>query len=382
MNTRITCLLLFVIAHASATAAPKFPLTLYAAGNALTWSPDGKILASSDAQTIGGKFVIQLLLWDAVGWGREPKERITGDFSQLFFIDPDDSNRLGLIFRPDVGKPSQIGILNLKRPKDKPRIIGQKNGDPVAQPGSPHWSPDGKQIAFHRGGEISIVDTVSGDIRHTLNADKAKKLLKPHPLKPGHFPVGQVAGWSPDGKYLVTNSRQGIVVFDAKLEKELFRFDYPRPAPRGAFYITNVAWNPNGTEIAFSVEDTLGRHELNFLDMKGLGANGDPKWASSRFKRKSDRKFTMKDEKGQLIQVGTTLLAWDPQGRRIAVIRSGKSVIYVYNKGGALLHELAIKSVLDNKRPGAQVASLAWSPDGFKIAAKAGRTIRVFKTSK
>ena len=200
---------------------------------------------------------------------------------------------------------------------------------------------------------------------------------------------GQVAGWSPDGKYLVTrisaggsSQGSGIVVFDEKLEKELFRFYYKRLNAAGRFRITHVAWNPKGTEIAFSVEDMLGRHHLNFLDMKDLGANEDPVWAPSRFKDKSDRKFQMKDKKGELIQFGTKLLAWDPQGRRIAVIRSGKSVIYIYSKGGILLQELAIKSVLDNKRLGAQVTSVAWSPDGFKIAATAGRTIRVFKTLK
>ena len=152
MNTRVTCLLFFVIALASVSAAPEFPLkTLDASDefivngknigprpvNILTWSPDGKTLASMGTQTIGGKSVGQLLLWDAVDWGREPKERITGDFFQLFFFDPDNSNRLGRIFRPEVGKPNQIGILNLKRPKDKPRIIGQKNGGAVAQPLSP-----------------------------------------------------------------------------------------------------------------------------------------------------------------------------------------------------------------------------------------------------
>ena len=85
----------------------------------------------------------------------------------------------------------------------------------------------------------------------------------------------------------------------------------------------------------------------------------------------------MKDEKGELIQAGTTLLAWDPQGRRIAVIRR-KPAIYIYSKGaGTLLHELAVKN------PEAYVESLAWSPDGFKLAAGlSDGTIRVFKTPK
>ena len=92
MNTRITCLLLFVIAHASATAAPKFPLTLKAGIDffsngefrennlevtSLDWSSDGKLLLSNGIKTVyKGKrkdSERHLAIWDAITWDEAKK---------------------------------------------------------------------------------------------------------------------------------------------------------------------------------------------------------------------------------------------------------------------------------------------------------------------
>ena len=427
MNTRITCLLLFVIAHASAIAAPKFPVRLNAGiGDnsaaeigVLAWSPDGNPLASNG---LGAEDAGQLLLWDAVNWGRKPKERISandmGSVIEIDFFDPKDSTRLALFFMDSAQKRYNYGILNLKRPKDKPRIIGQKlklsnlralrsSNLPVIK--SANWSRDGRKVAFNSTDGISIVDPVSGKILHTLNARNAREVLIP-----ARKDFGQVAGWSPDGKYLVTKTRggRGMVVFDEKLEEELFRYDVQLPDFRGFIFgsgIMSVAWNPKGTEIAFSVGmqdyrlrkvgNFKGRSHLHFFDMKGREANEDPVGAPSRYKRfnrdfDSDRSFLMKDGKGVKIPFGTQLLAWDPQGRRIATVALSVKPqlwtdIHIYNKKGDLLHEFEIKDLFHHpkKSRGARtnggVRSLAWSPDGFKLAAGlSDGTIRIFKTPK
>ena len=145
--------------------AVKFPVRLDAAidsNNAaaivgLTWSPDEKILASNGIKVEKApgareaKVVRQLLFWDAENWDKEPKVRITPGKFALFkpvFFDPNDSTRLA--FHSTDG----YGILNLKRPKDKPRLIKKKHfmrrvGAIGAQ--GTNWSRDGKKIAFNLG---------------------------------------------------------------------------------------------------------------------------------------------------------------------------------------------------------------------------------------
>ena len=415
MNTRIACLFLLVIVHASAIAAPKFPLTLYAAisalpsfpngtVNALSWSRDGKTLASNGDELKpderGNRIIVnQLLLWDAENWGRKPKERITvkgRPITELDFFDPKDSTRLALLSR-------DYGILNLKRPKDLSRIFKQKSF--VDQ--KVHWARDGKKFAFtkklQRDSQVTIVDGVSGKTLHTLNSGNAQGALSP-----GRLDFGEVADWSPDGKYLLTSTGRGLVVFDNKLEEELFRFDFLNPA--GGNFKANLIgvaqWNPNGEEIVF--RDKL--MNLHFVDLKGLEENEDSIGAPSRLKKNPpDRSFQMKDSEGVLLQKLllnrqmqisniTGALAWGPQGRRVAITYEKKvknligriggtvPVINVYSRAGQLLHEFVVKNVFiqpTNPKRHFRVISMEWSPDGFKIAAGLDDgTIRVFKTPK
>ena len=427
MNTRITCLLLFVIAHASATAAPKFPVRLDAAieiirnglargtgtVGSLTWSPDGKTLASNGIES---KFndrgkeesIQQLLLWDAVKWSKEPKERIlvnNGDgVIELDFFDPNDSNRLALQFADRAQERFMYGILNLKRHKDKPRIIGQElklqnftssTGQSIRS--SATWSSDGKKVAFNTfddgGSVISIFDGISRKALHTLNSRNARDVLSP-----GRRDFGLVAGWSPAGKYLITNTEKGLVVFDGNLEEELFRFDQFPPNYRNfrrQFGIISLGWNPKGAAIAFC--DGLGN--LHFLDLKDLEENEDPIGAPSRLKKtKADVSLPMKDRKGNPIP-SPRMLAWGPEGRRIAVISMSREklspplgkgffpAIFIYSKGGALQNNFVVKDVFthpDDRNPGVvYINTLKWSPDGFMLAAGlSDGTIRVFKTPK
>jgi WD40 repeat protein len=408
MNTRTACLLLIVIAHASVSAAPKFPLTLYASSPvpALSWSPDGKTLASSGSGTKYNErgepvSVLQLLLWDAVNWGQKPKERILINNGELVrevnFFDPNDSNRLALDSREGCV------ILHLKRPKDKPRLIKKKHfmrrvGLIGAQ--GTNWSRDGKKIAFNfsdkTGGVISIVDPVDGKTLHTLDKrDEFRFRFDPF-LNKRRMEFGAFEDWSPDGKYLVSNTGKSVVVFDAKLEGERFRFDPFGPIfnQRNASTSLSVKWDPDGTEIAFLgiLKHIPGRkpieHYVSFLDMKDLGKNEDPVGAPSRYKRdKPDRSFLMKDGKGNPI-LGPLMLAWSPVGSKIAVAASilekrptggfkNIPAIFIYSKGGDLLHEKSVKNT------SGRVARLEWSPDGFKIAASlTDGNIRVFKTPK
>lgn len=413
MNTRIACLLLFVIAHASATAAPKFPVRLDAAieiirnglargtgtVGSLTWSPDGKTLASNGHETIRDqaaknfKSDSQLILWDAQTWDPEPKKRISIEEKiigmDMEFFDPNDSNRIayGIKGDPGLGEfPVGYGILNLQRPKDRPRIIHKLSQWSRAESPKFIWSKDGKKIAFTHANKklgniqttVSIINEANGKIQHTL--DPLKVLAPGFLNRPrGSNGFGNAADWSPDGKYLATFGHDVLVVFDDQLEKEQLRFVH-------AFGVGAIGWDPTGKEIAFRD----GRQKLNFIDVTGL----------ENLQR--DQKIRFKPDRGPIeLPEDTREILWGPQGRRIAVAFKKREkiryqgrhledmdvpAINIYSKAGALLHEFVVKDV--NPNPIAIdrnffVAKLEWSPDGTMIAAGLSEgTIRVFKTPK
>jgi len=246
----------------------------------LSWSPNGKILANNGHETIFDqaaknlKSDSQLILWDAQTWDPEPKKRISIEEKiigmDMEFFDPNDSNRIAFGIKGDSGLgdfPVGYGILNLQRPKGRPRIIHKLSQWSRAEFPKFIWSKDGKKIAFTHANKklganqttVSIINEANGKIQHTLDPLKA--------LAPGFFNrprgfngFGNAADWSPDGKYLATFGHDVLVVFDEQLEKEQLRFVH-------ANGITAIGWDPTGKEIAF----VDGRKKLNFIDVAGLG---------------------------------------------------------------------------------------------------------------
>jgi Tol biopolymer transport system component/PKD repeat protein/pimeloyl-ACP methyl ester carboxylesterase len=95
----------------------------------------------------------------------------------------------------------------------------------------PHWSPDGRQIAFPRNGHIFVVNADGSSLRQLTNVDGP------------HF----APSWSPDGSSIAfTSSRDGnneIYVMDSDGSNQV-RLTYSGGNDDGAM------WRPNGTYIA------------------------------------------------------------------------------------------------------------------------------------
>jgi TolB protein len=167
----------------------------------VSWSPDGSRLAVRNSQACGG--CSDLYIVNADGSGRsqltsaagfETNARWSPDGSKIAYIG--DRGTVGLYVINAAGGPEQllsssawIGVLNWS--PDGSRIafgafpsginVINANGsgetpltDLAGPSSSPFWSPDGKQVAFHNGGDIYVV-SADGTSRRASNYTKTRR---------------------------------------------------------------------------------------------------------------------------------------------------------------------------------------------------------------
>jgi len=273
----------------------------------VTWSPDGKRLATGsadstaktwDAQT--GKELLTFNVWDA----QTSKDLVSGH----------DNVVKAVAWSPD-GKQLATGSFdNVARVWDaatgKELLSLPARSGPVA---GLAWSPDGKRLA-----------TGSGDTK-LWDAETGKELLR----LSSRSVFSSAVAWRPDGKRLATTSDDDTArIWDAQTGKELLSLSGHRRFSSG------VAWSPDGKRLAMGSQDNTAEVCDSETGKELLTVSGHQGAVSS--------------------------VAWSPDGKRLAT-GSWDQTAKIWEAGTG-------KELLSFSGQSGPVSDVAWSPEGKRLA--------------
>lgn len=192
----------------------------------------------------------------------------------------------------------------------------------------PVWRPDGR-VAYHSTQHACYL--AEGN---TPGVPVLKEL----------WPVSDVA-WSPNKTQIAFSKYETGVVDLANLWVSDTQEKEPRIITREAGLQNNAAWSPDGSRIAYVHSHGYKNSEIYILNADGNG----------RIQITNN-------------QARDLLPAWSPDGKKIAFTsdRSGDYEIWVMNADGSEPKQLTDSPGLES-RP-------AWSPDGTKIAFTSNRS--------
>ena len=225
---------------------------------------------------------------------------------------------------------------------------------------TPRWSPDGKQLAFERGGrELHVLDVASG-------ADR--KLATAWLSIPPFVDTREVA-WSPDGKWLAYVTGAG-----AKQFANVFVVPASGGEPRQVSWLSNgngggLSWSPDGTFITLSSGQRTEDRQAIRIDL----VPRTPRFREDQFRdlfsptspaRPGPR--TQQPQPGAPTTQPTT--PTDSAARRDSIARAKKDVTIVFDD---------IRKRVDALPTGLDVGDVSISPDGktlLLVASGAGQT--------
>ncbi len=268
------------------------------------WSPDGTMLAFVSERT-GNPDVYILELGSGEFWSPVPHHLADGkpswspDSQRLVFESHRSQETLPIGVKVDTREVMVVYV-------DGSNLQNLSNDN--FQDWDPHWSPDGKQIAFvsarHSQPGIFLID-VAGD-------------QQPRYVYGGELRDYHDLRWSPDGTRLVLTSLDDIHILDLEnpqlinLTADLAVNDLPE-------------WSPDGKRIAFVTHRQDGT-EVFVLDIE----RGQLRNLSQHFRDDNDP-------------------AWSPDGVRIALAssRNGPLNIYVFSADGETIQQVTRHNALD-----------------------------------
>jgi WD40 repeat protein len=309
----------------------------------VSWSPDGERLAT-------GSWDSTAKVWD------------TGNGKELFTLKGHGGIVASVAWNPQgdhLATGSGDGtakIWDAGSPKEILTLSGHAGS--VA---SIAWSPKNESLAAASGSEVILWDT-----------DLGKKLRV---FSGGSGPIASVA-WSPDGKRLATASGSAAVLWDVATGQELF------PLRGESESITaSVSWSPDGKLLA-TASNKLGKR----LGHSATAWDGNAVlWNASSGKELS----TLSGDSGRVESV-----AWSPDGKRLATGNGSKVLVWSVVTGKRLLtiahddSEVNAWDAAKGKQPsaitvnGGLVRSLAWSPDGSRLAIANSSVVSVWDARK
>lgn len=247
----------------------------------------------------------------------------------------------------------------------------------VGDPGKMVWSPDGKYVAsvalllYHA--EAWIWDAASGERVYTLKNDAT-------------FPYAEGISWSPDGNYLAVSYRYGGSLTTQTDEIHLWEINASPsvtaqwPLPR--FAAGKLQWSSDGQYLlmssyeAFYLINAVTGIILKQVPLPGIDSfalSPDNKLVSIGAGRDSVVIYTLPEltEKQRLAGMwdGAESISWSPSGDTVAASSTFVDGLFVWSVDGPLLHQIELQSHW--------FESISWSPDNQTVIV-GGRDNRVY----